>query len=125
MRTLDNVLVSIPNQELLRSETENFGRQTTIRRHVKITPGYEHDVKKVEQTMLDAAIKVERVLKSPEPYVRITNFLDYAVEYTLYAFIDDVSRIREIDAEIYRSVLETCKKQNIDISTPMLLKQIP
>jgi len=124
MRTLDNVLISIPNQELLKTEIENFGRERTVRRHVKVTPGYEYESKDVEKALLEAAKKAKGVLKDPAPYVWITNFLDYAVEYTLYVFIEDIKRMNEIHADLYRAVLETVKKYEIDIRTPLLLQQI-
>jgi len=73
---------------------------------------------------LEAAGKVQSVLKDPEPYVWITKFQNYAVEYNLYVFISDIKRLPEIDAELHRRVLETCKQQEIDISTPLLLKQL-
>ncbi len=125
MLTLDNVLVSIPNQELLKAEIDNFGKDNVVRRHVTVTPGFEYDNREVEEALLEAAGKVPRVLKEPKPYVRITNFQNYAVEYTLYVFVDDIKGLRAIDAELHRSVLQTCKSHNIDISTPLLLRQIP
>ena len=124
MITLDNVLVSVPNQELLKSEIDNFGRKRVIRRHVAVTPGFEYDSKDVEKTLLEAAEKVSRVLKDPKPYVWMTGFKDYAVEYTLYAFVSDIKGLPEIDAELHRTVLATCKEHKIDISTPLLLRQV-
>jgi len=56
--------------------------------------------------------------------VWITNFQSYAVEYVLYVFINEIKRLQEIDAELHRKVLETCKEHKIDISTPMLLRQL-
>ncbi len=124
MITLDNVLVSIPNQELLKAEIDNFGKKTTIRRHVTVTPGFEYDSQDVEKALLEAADKVSRILKEPKPYVWITRFQNYAVEYTLYAFINDIKGLPEIDAELHRTVFETCKRHKIDISTPLLHRQI-
>lgn len=124
MITLDNVLVSVPNQELLKSQIDDYGKKKTIRRHVKVTPGFEYDVELVEKALLEAAGRVQGILKGPKPYVWITGFHDYAVEYTLYAFINDVKHTPELDAELHRSVLETCKKYEIDISTPLLLRQL-
>ncbi len=124
MLTLDNVLVSIPNQELLKAEIDNFGKDNVVRRQVTVTPGFEYDSQDVEKALLGAAEKVSRVLKEPKPYVRITKFQNYAVEYTLYAFINDIKGLAEIDAELHRSVLQICKSHNIDISTPLLLRQI-
>ncbi len=124
MLTLDNILVSIPNQELLKAQIDNFGKKRVARRHVTVTPGFEYDIQDVEKALLEAADKVPRVLKEPKPYVWITKFQNYAVEYTLYAFINDIKGLPEIDAELHRAVLETCKEHKIDISTPLLLRQI-
>ena len=124
MFTLDNVLVSVPNQELLKTEVDNYGKETVIRRRCTVTPGFEYDSTKVEKALLEAADKTLHVLKDPKPYVWITNFQNYAVEYSLYVFISEIKKLPEIDAELYRQVLEACKRHQIDISTPTLLKQI-
>ncbi len=123
MQTLDNVLVSIPNQELLKAEIDNFGKKRIIRRRVTVTPGFECNPEDVEKALLEAAGNVSRALKDPKPYVWITEFQNYAVGYTLFVFINDIKNLPEIDAELHRTVLETCKKHGIDISTPMLLRQ--
>ena len=124
MRTLDNVLVSIPNQELLKNESANFGRKKAVRRHVSVTPGYEYDSEDVEKALIEAADNVRGVVKEPKPYVWITNFQNYAVEYTLYVYVNDIKRIPQIDADLYRTVLDIVKKHSIDIRTPLLLQQV-
>jgi small-conductance mechanosensitive channel len=123
MLTLDNVLVSVPNQELLKAEIDNYGKKKVIRRHCMVTPGFEYNSHDVESALLEAAGKVNGVLEEPKPYVWITNFQSYAVEYVLYVFINDIKRLQEIDAELHKEVLETCKEHKIDISTPLLLRQ--
>jgi len=124
MRTLDNVLVSVPNQELLKSEIDNYGKKTNVRRSCAITAGYELDSKNVETALLEAASKVEGVLKDPKPYVWITEFGDFAIEYSLYMFVNQIRSLRKIDAGLKRMVLETCKRHEIDISTPQLLRRV-
>jgi len=103
---------------------DNYGKENVIRRRCTVTPGFEYDSAKVEKALLEAADKTNDVLKDPKPYVWITNFQNYAVEYSLYVFISEIKRLPEIDDELYRQVLETCKRHEIDISTPTLLKQI-
>jgi small conductance mechanosensitive channel len=124
MKTLDNVLVSVPNQELLKSEIDNFGKKTTVRRQVSITVGYESDSKQVEKALLDAASKVEGLLDDPKPYVWITNFQNFAVEHTLYVYIDRIRSIPEIEAELKRTILETCKQYGIDLTTPTIIRSM-
>ena len=127
MLTLDNVLVSIPNQELLKSEVENYGKKSLVRRSCAITAGYDVASEDVEKALLEAANKLiesNDALKEPEPYVRITEFGNFAVEYTLFAFTKEVKRMAEIDANIMRTVLETCKEHGIDLSTPSLIRSL-
>ena len=127
MRTLDNVLVSIPNQELLKAEIDNYGKNSVVRRGCSITAGFELASEQVESALLEAASKLVEtgdVLKVPKSYVWVTKFGNYAVEYTLYAFIEDIKRLPEIDANLKRTVLETCKKHGIDITTPTIIRTI-
>jgi len=124
MRTLDNVLVSVPNQELLKSEIDNYGKKRIVRRKCSITAGYELDAEQVERALLEAASKVEEVLENPKPYVWMTKFGDFAVEYTLYIFINQIKRLPEIDANLKKTVLETCKQHKIDIRTPRLVQRV-
>ncbi len=124
MLTLDNVLVSVPNQELLKAEIDNYGKKDVIRRHCTVTLGFEYASTDVQKALLEATDKVQGVLKEPKPYVWITKFQSYAVEYALYVFISDIKRLPDIDAEVHRTVLETCRLHKIDISTPLLLKQL-
>lgn len=127
MLTLDNVLVSIPNQELLKSEVHNYGKESLVRRSCTITAGYDADSEEIEKALLEAAnklIKNKDVLKAPKPYVRITGFGNFAVEYTLYAFTKEIKRMAEIDANIMRTILETCKQHGIDLSTPTIIRSL-
>jgi small-conductance mechanosensitive channel len=127
MKTLDNVLVSVPNQELLKSGIDNYGKKSVVRRGCPITAGYELASEMVESTLQKAADKLINegiILKEPKPYVWITNFGNFAVEYTLYVYINKIKLLPKIDATIKRTVLETCKQNGIDISTPSLVQRV-
>jgi len=127
MRTLDNVLVSIPNQELLKAEIDNYGKKSIVRRGCAITPGYDVTSEQAETALLEAAnrlIEMKDVLEEPKAYVWVTKFGNYAVEYTLYVFIQDIKRLPEIDSNLKRAVLESCKQHRIDISTPTIIRTL-
>ena len=124
MRTPDNVMISIPNQTLIQTEVTDYGKERVIRRSHPITAGYEDPPEKVEMAMLEAASMVEEVLKEPQPYVWITEFQNFAVEYTLYVFIDDIKHIQEIDSNLRRQILQACNRHRIDIRTPSLLRSV-
>lgn len=124
MKTLDNVLISVPNQILLTSETDNYGKKTLVRRSCSITAGYELTPEKVEKALLEAVDRVKGVLKEPKPYAWITGFQDFAVEYTVYVFTNQIKRLPETDADLRRTVFATCRRHKIDIRTPSLIQRI-
>jgi len=121
---LDNIKISIPNQKLLTQEIFDLGRKNVIRRHIALTPGFEEERKKVEDTLLIAAKKIPEVLDDPQPYVWINSFQNYAVEYRLYVFISDIKNLPLIESDLHKAVLDTCKEYNIDIRTPLLHKKV-
>jgi small-conductance mechanosensitive channel len=124
MKTIDNVMISIPNQQLLTSEIDNYGKKNFVRRNCSITVGYELDSEQIESILLEAASVVEGVLKEPKPYVLVTNFLNFSVEYTLYVFISQIKRLTIIDANLKLTVLRVCKKHGIDLTTPSLIQNV-
>jgi small-conductance mechanosensitive channel len=67
---------------------------------------------------------VEGILKEPKPYVQITNFYNFSVEYTLYVFIKQIKRLSIIESDLKRTVLEVCGKNEIDLTTPNLIYNI-
>jgi small-conductance mechanosensitive channel len=124
MKTLDNVLISVPNQQLLTSEIDNYGKKNTVRRNCSITVGYDVPSEQVERALLEAAAKVEGVLKEPKPYVWVTNLLNFSVEYTLYVFISQIRMLPLLDSNLKRTVLDVCRKHGIDLTTPNLIQSV-
>ena len=124
MKTLDNVLISIPNQQLLTTKIDNYGKKNIVRRSCSITVGYEVTSEKIEKLLLEAAIRVEGVLKEPKPYVLVTKLLNFSVEYTLYVFANQIKSLPVIESNLKRKVLEVYAKNGIDLTTPNLVQSV-
>ena len=127
MKTPDNVLISVPNQELLKAGIENYGKKMVVRRKCSITAGYDVASDLVESTLLEAAKKLadkQVILNEPRPYVWMTKFENFAIEYTLYVHTNKIKLLPKIDATIKRTVLEACKQNGIDMSTPSLIQSV-
>jgi small-conductance mechanosensitive channel len=124
MKTLDNVLISIPNQQLLTTKIDNYGKKRIVRRNCTITAGYDISSEKIEKLLIESANRVEGVLKEPKPYVLVTNLLNFAVEYSLYVFTNQIKKLRTIDSNLKRTVLEVCEKNGIDLTTPNLIQSV-
>lgn len=124
MKTLDNVMISVPNQQLLTSEIDNYGQKNIVRRNCSVTVGYELTSEQVEKALLEAAAQVEGVLKEPKPYVWVTNLYNFSVEYTLYVFISQIKMLPLLDSRLKQTVLDVCRKHGIDLATPSLIQSV-
>jgi small-conductance mechanosensitive channel len=124
MKTLDNVMISVPNQQLLTTEIDNYGKKSAVRRSCSVTVGYELTSGIIEKVLLEAAAKVEGVLKEPKPYVWVTNLYNFSVEYTLYVFISQIKMLPLIDSYLKKTVLDVCRQHGIDLTTPNLIQSV-
>jgi small-conductance mechanosensitive channel len=124
MKTLDNVLISIPNQQLLTTKIDNFGKKRIVRRKCSITAGYDLPPEKIEKLLLDASTTVDGVLKEPKPYVLITSLDNFAVEYSLYIFTNQIKKLKMMDSNLKRTVLAMFRENGIDLTTPNLIQNV-
>ncbi|NPE09532.1 MAG: mechanosensitive ion channel [Asgard group archaeon] len=124
LRTLDKALILVPNQELLKGEIYNYGKEDVIRRQCVITVGFEFESEFIEKILLQCISGVKGIIEDPPAVVRLTNFQNFAVEYKLFYSINDIHRVVEIDSKVKKNVLKAAKKHDIDLRTPSLIQSI-
>ena len=124
MRTLDNVVISVPNQVILESVIANQSVYELIRRRIVVTADYSEKPERIRGILLSAIKDIEEILPEPAPYVWITDFPNYAMEYTLFYYIGDTQRVQSIDAKVREAVFNEFDANGIDMSTPNLVKSM-
>jgi len=124
MKTPDNIQVSIPNQKLIQTDIMDYGKDRVIRRRHTITAGYSDSHDKVEEVLLEAVKENTDILTDPAPFVWVTEFQSYAVEYTLFVHVNNSRRILEIDSAVRKAIMIQCEKYDIDLSTPSLIRNV-
>jgi len=124
MRTLDNVVIAVPNQIILESVISNQSVYGIVRRRVVVTTDYSEKPEKIREVLLSAIRKVEDDLDEPEPYVWITDFQSFAMEYTLFYYIGDTQWVQLIDSKVREAVINEFNANSIDMSTPNLIKSL-
>ena len=124
MRTLDNVVISVPNQVILESVIANQSVYELIRRRIVVTADYSEKPERIRGILLSAIKDIEEILPEPAPYVWITDFPNYAMEYTLFYYIGDTQRVQSIDAKVREAVVNEFDANGIDMSTPNLVKSL-
>jgi small conductance mechanosensitive channel len=79
MITRDGVYLSIPNSEIFGSVTINYTRERLRRVTFKVPVDWVNDLNLVEQTITNALVANELVLKEPAPSAIVYELQDYAV----------------------------------------------
>ena len=107
VRTLDNLLVTVPNSQLLDDSVTNWTvEDASVRLSIPVGVAYGSDTELVGRLLRQAAHEDQNVLASPPPMVRFDDFADSALLFTLCPWVDDpeerfviASRIRfRVDA---------------------------
>ena len=123
IRTLENVLVSIPNASLLSSNIGNYSalireQHIPIVVQTTITLGYDVPWKLVHETMIAAAEATSYILKEPPPYVWQTSLDDFYVSYQIRAATTHPEVLGEIYSELHQNLQDYCNRAGIEIMSP-------
>lgn len=121
IRTIKNVVVTIPNSIVLAREVENFtsrSRDSRLILHTTVTIGYDVPWREVQAALLGAVRDVEGLLEDPPPFVLQTALDNYSVAYELNASTDDAKRMASIYSDLHRSIQDSFAKAGIEIMTP-------
>ena len=115
LKTPDNKVITIPNGTLTNTVVENYSSVENRRVDLVFTTGYDCDVDKVKSILMNVVTAHEKVLKDPEPFARLTNHGDSALEYTVRAWCKT-----EDYWDVNFDLVETVKKEfdANDISIP-------
>ena len=124
LRTLDGAIIYVPNLELVQMEIVNYGKGA-VKRSISITADFNIDSKVVEKFLMDSIQGIEAISKDPTPTVQLTEFQNFAVEYTIYYTIQDISQIYKAESALRKNILTKAKKFGIDLRTPNLSQILP
>lgn len=119
LTTPDNKVITIPNGTLTNSVIENYSASDTRRVDLTFTTGYDCDINKVKEVLLDVINKHEKVLKDPEPFARLTNHGDSALVYTARAWCK-AEDYWDVNFDLIESVKKEFDANNISIPYPQM-----
>ena len=79
----DGLLLVIPNAKVLGEMIINYTASGTRRMEINVGIDYEDDIDKALSLLRQIADGEPRVLKTPQPWTKVTGFLDSSVQVTL------------------------------------------
>ena len=119
LKTPDNKVITIPNGTLTNSVIENYSTSDKRRVDLIFTAGYECDTDKVKEILISTINKHEKILKDPEPFARLTNCGDSAVEYTVRVWCD-AADFWDVKFDLLESVKKEFDANGISIPYPQM-----
>ncbi len=121
IRTRKNDIVTIPNSNMMSSQTSNYtfsAQRYGIIVHTKITIGYDEPWKKIESLLVQAAENTDGIKRHPKPFVRITALDDFYVEYEINGITDRAKTLSTVYSALHQQILDTMHGAGVEIMSP-------
>ena len=120
VKTFDNELLTVPNSQLTDGVIKNPVAKGQLRLQVPFGIGYDDDIEKATDIIVEEAQDDEHILSDPAPSVRLTELGDSSVTLTSRIWIDDPSRADFVRtrAEYVQTVKRRFDDEGIDIPYP-------
>lgn len=119
IRTTDNIIIVIPNNEIMKRDIVNYTLiSTNIRVRINIGVSYDTDIKQAKEVILELASQVDWVLEDPAPRVVVRNFGESSVNLQLRVWIGNARRRMDTISEITDRVKCAFDQAGIEIPYP-------
>ncbi len=119
IRTTDNIVIVIPNNEIMRRDIINY---TAITSHIRVRIGigiaYEADVRRAKDAIVRIALELDWVMRDPAPKVVVKSFGESAVNLEARVWIKEPRRRIDTISHITDRVKEVFQKEGIEIPYP-------
>ncbi|WP_457679749.1 mechanosensitive ion channel family protein [Thermovibrio sp.] len=119
LKTPDNVTIYVPNASIIANNIKNYSQEGKRRVDLTIGIGYEDDIKKAKEVLLNILSSDDRILKEPAPAVGVAELADSSVNLFIRAWVrkEDYWAVR---SSLLEKIKETFDKEGISIPYPQL-----
>jgi small-conductance mechanosensitive channel len=123
IRTTKNEEITIPNSAVLASNTINYTANTKAENdglilYTTVTIGYDVPWKLMHETLIQAALLTDYVLKEPKPFVLQTSLDDFYVSYQINVYTKEASKQNQIYSLLHQHIQDCCNGAGIEIMSP-------
>jgi small-conductance mechanosensitive channel len=121
IRTLDGVLILIPNSKFLENEVVNWNLgDPRSRIHVPVGVAYGTDVTRVRRALLEAARSHPEVEPDPRPQVQMRGFGESSLDFELLVWTRDPRNKNQLESDLNFRIEESLRKHGIEVPFPQL-----
>ncbi|NDJ22257.1 mechanosensitive ion channel [Nostoc sp. B(2019)] len=119
IRTLDDIVVIVPNSRLLDTEVVNWNHQSSASRLVlPVRVAYEVNINTIRSALLKVARENHDVLKKPTPLVWFQGYGEDFLNFQLLVWISKPRKQFQIKSDLYFQIDEILRQENIHIPFP-------
>lgn len=120
IRTFDGLLVIMPNAQIYSNPITNFSRGLYRRINVDIGVGYDTDLDRATDILLDIAHQLPGIMNEPAPFVVFNQFGDSSINGSLYFWIkmDEAGYFESLDG-VVKNIKTAFEREAIDIPYPI------
>ncbi len=118
--TLENDLLIIPNNKIIKETVVNYNRPTHL--HISkfnIGVAYRHPPNKVKDTILEVLKNEKDISHEPKPIIRLIDYGDFAITYEIRYYISNFNRFLQIEDSITTKLWYAFKREDITIPFPI------
>ena len=87
INSLDNVVISIPNSDVVGSAIHNYSSDPLRRVDMLFSAAYSEPTEKVKNAIMEVIRADARILDDPAPFVALSEFKDSVVEYVVRVWV--------------------------------------
>lgn len=119
IKTTDNIIIVIPNNEIMKRDIVNYTiLSKSIRVRINVGVGYNTDIEKAKQVLLDVAAEIDWVQKYPAPKVVVRNFGESSVDLQLRVWIANARRRMDTISYVIDRAKQAFDENGIEIPFP-------
>jgi len=115
LRTIDGVLITVPNRILASSKVKNYSVYGRRRLDINAYTSYDVPAEKTLAVLRDLMKSYDAVLEDPAPFVYLTEYQESNLKYTMYCWVKPADYLK-LKWEMTQKILEVFKENDIEIS---------
>jgi len=126
LRDIKENIITVPNNSILSQTTVNY--TAAVRQaggtivHSDFTFTYKVYREQIEPLLLEAAGRCELLLKTPPPFVLITELEDFYTRYQINAYTTESQRLYDVYTELHRNILDVFRENNLEPTSSHFVK---
>lgn len=122
--TRDDKYIIIPNTVLTKNPVINWTHHDVAARfEVTVNVDFSSDIQKVKQILIESVCENSQVLPEPKPFTRFSDFGEFALQFSVFFWTQDVFRVENIKGSIRETMYQKFKEQGIKIPYPQRVIQ--